>query len=379
MIMRLRVAWRAAAFAVWFCVGPLFNTAAQDCASAEACLAKSFERDWSQYHDLIDQTWAQRRQMAELLRTAQSTGQTGLIPMIKAEQEKIEASWRVARAIAVALSDPALRAQLATQHAEAEAIRDTARERLAKETDLYRRLLNSTIGPQRQGVQRDIKGYEQEARELRKQFMRDGFMTSVSLGNETAKATLMGWIKLSDVMTAHGVEGAKQVAATIPYVRSLNMLRSTQNAAYRDVQSGMTIEQARRQHKDFAAMAETTKTVGVTILRTADLIAAMPAGPIRDQLMSQVFGVWAAKASLSLNVISLGIDTWLTIKALDRLEAAEQRQQKVELDDAFWRKRVEVAGRVVRDATAREQRAAQTLEQQARVQALFARIRQEGD
>ena len=339
------------------------DVGAQDaCPSAEACLDKSFDRNWTQYYSLIEQTWAEKKKVAELILRAEKIGRNDLVAQLKAEQARIDARWAFASGVARALTAPHFKTFIAAQRDLAVRRHAVERERTRKETDLYRRLVRGSIGPERNSVIGDITGYEREAYKLRKTFFSDTFIVSLSAVKEGAALATKAWTQL----------------ATLPYVQAMNAQIAAGAAATEAVHSGMHIEEVTRRHQYFPAMVEGVRSAATGTLRLAELAAAGPDNPVKEATMRKVLGPVAPRAATYANVLALGLDTLLIVKTVDRLKATEARQGQVETSDAHWRARVDTAARRVADAAAREARAVRQVENQRKVEALFQQIQQEG-
>lgn len=351
--------------------------AEEDCPSAEACLSKSLENNWARYYSLIEQTWADKRKVTEQLRKAEVLNKADLVVRIKTEQAKIEERWRFAEAMARALTAPHFKDVLVSQHAEAGKVHAAARQRVQKETDLYRRLEKSTLGPERKSVIGDITGYEHEAKKLEETFYRDGLMVSLSWVKARSALFAEQYGHLAN-MLAQGEAGKHSIIITrASYVAALNALIISGHTGAEAVHAGHGVEEEIKNNHNFFALLEANKGASHAMLATAELIAEAPDNPLKQKLIGEAFGPIAARAGLYLNVLALGLDTGLTVATVERLKQAEARQLRVETDDAHWRARVDTAARAARDAAVREERAAQQIEQQRRVEALFKKIQED--
>lgn len=365
------------AFAV-FLKSQVTLLAEEKCPSAEACLSKTLSRNWEQYYSVIDRTWEDRKQVAELLRKVEARGIDSDIAELKAEQAKIEERWQFAKAVGRALTEPRLKNFLAAQKDEATRLHAAAQERVQKETELYRRLLKSTLKPERDSVTRDIASYERESHELRKTFDGDRLMVSLNSLEKAGGLAADGWVSLSKYLTKANSAHAEAVAATIPYVKAMEPLLAGGVASAEAVHAGMSMEEAARKNNNFEALCEATRGAGQFTLHAAEYIAKAPQNTLKSQLMRDSFGPLAARAGIWLNVVALGLDTLLTVKAVDRLKDAETRQVQVETNDAHWRAKVDAAARAASDSAAREIRAANQIERQQRIEGLLMRIAKEG-
>src|SRR5713101_5943498 len=83
--------FRPALFVALFCLAMAASGVAQEaCASAEACLAKAFDRDRNRYYELIDKTWSERKRVAVLLRQAELQNEPQLMAQLREAQGIIE-------------------------------------------------------------------------------------------------------------------------------------------------------------------------------------------------------------------------------------------------------------------------------------------------
>jgi hypothetical protein len=355
---------------------PVAHTADEPCPSAEACLAKSFDRDWDRYYDVIQKTWADKKAVAELLQKAEKLNRPDILAQVKARQAAIEERWKFASAIGAALTTPRFQNFVIAQRDEAVKVHAAASMRSRKETDLYRRLARGSLGQEREGVLRDIQGYESEAKMLRETFHRDLMIVSLNAIKETPGAVAEQWTKIPEVLTKYGIEPTTAgVSANIVYVQVFDAQLAAGYAAFEAVHGGMTVEEATRRHQTLPALFEATRAASGGALRLAELVAKMPAS---KDFMSEAFGPIALRAGIYANLLALGLDTTLTLSAVSRLKDSEARQARVEASDAVWRGRVDASTRIAADAAAREARANRQVENQRRVEALFRQIRQEG-
>lgn len=377
--MHLPFATLIGAFAlVAFATSQATLRAEEKCPSAEACLSKSLDRDWEQYYSVIERTAAERKKVAVLLSRAEALNKSADVAVLKAEQARIEERWRFAQAVGRALTEPRFKNFLASEKTEAVRLHAAARERARKETDLYRRLVKSTIGPERASVTSDIASYERESHELSKAFYRDAFVVSL---NTVAKAGEIGaehWTKLAEKVAKEKLPEAAAVAATAAYVEAMQTMATTGSVVGEAVHSGLSFDEAVKHHHRFEAFLEATKGTGQFALHVAELCAKSPDQIMRNPAMRESFGPLAARAGIWLNVVSLGLDTLLTVEAVDRLKAAEARQVQVETNDAHWRDRVDTAARAAGGTAARETRVARQIEHQQRLEALLKKIESEG-
>lgn len=352
--------------------------AQERCASAEACLAKSFASHWTQYQDLIEKAWDDKKRVAELLRKATALGRADLVARLTEEQAKIEARWRFADAVAQALTAPHFRTFLERHRDEAARKHAAARARAQRETELYRRLVQSNIGPQRDSVIRDIASYEREAKELRKTFYRDGLLASASALKESADVVAHGWKEIATILSKSGLVEGSGIAGSVPYVEAVSALMSSGYAGFEAVHTGVGVADATARNRNFAALIEATRGASAATLRVAELLAASPASPAKQAAMREWIGVVGSRTVVWANVLALGLDTALTVNATRLLREAETRQVQVETSDAQWRARVEATARIARDAALRQERAQRQLDQQRDIAALYERIRAEG-
>lgn len=352
--------------------------AEEPCPSAEACLARSLDRNWEQYSGLIEQTWAERTKVAALLKRAEALGRTDLIDKLKGEQAKIQERWQFAEAVARTLTTPSFKGFLARQREEARRTHAVASLRAKKETELYRRLLKGTLGAERDSVLRDMGAYAQEAKELRKAFLKDGLMVSASAAKESVSMVRKELLEWSKAATSSGLAEGPELARAVPYLKAMEGLNKTAQAGFEAVHAGQGVEEATRKNQNFVALLEATKGASQNILHAAELLAKTPDNPLKASMMRNAFGPLAARTGLYANLLALGLDTALTLEAVHRLKQTEARQLVVEADDAHWRTRVEVAARAAGDAAARENRAIQQMDHQRRLEAMFATIQKEG-
>ena len=356
-------------------VHPQPLAAEEACPSAEACLSRSLERNWTQYYAVIEQSWNEKKKLADMLRRARALNRPDVVAQLQAEQAKAEERWRYAESVARALSDPRYKSFLAQQEQKAARAHTAASAAAHKETDLYARLVKSTIGPERQGVIRDIAGYEREAKQLRETFFRDTFLVSLSAAKESAGLVSENLTKIAEQLKLYRFPEATAVGNAASYVFALNSVGVAGVAGVEAAASGMGTQEAYNKNRNWEAALEATRGAAGSVLRAAELLAQSPesARPV----MSKAFGATATRVTIYANLLSVGLDTFLAYDAGWRLQDSEQRQVRVETDDAQWRARVDTANRIARDAAAREERAARQLSQQQRIEALYQRIQRE--
>jgi len=356
-------------------VHPQPLAAEEACPSAEACLSRSLERNWTQYYAVIEQSWNEKKKLAEMLGRARALNRPDVVARIQAEQAKAEERWRYAESVARALSDPRYKSFLAQQQQKAARAHTAASTTAHKETDLYARLVKSTIGPERQGVIRDIAGYEREAKQLRETFFRDTFLVSLSAAKESAGLVSENLTKIAEQLKLYKFPEATAVGNAASYVFALNSVGVAGVAGVEAAASGMGTQEAYNKNRNWEAALEATRGAAGSVLRAAELLAQSPesARPV----MSKAFGATATRVTIYANLLSVGLDTFLAYDAGWRLQDSEQRQVRVETDDAQWRARVDTANRIAHDAAAREERAARQLSQQQRIEALYQRIQRE--
>jgi hypothetical protein len=366
---------RAIAAAVMLlCLTPGDRARAQDrCPSAEACLARSFDRDWDRYLDVIQQTAADRKAAAELLGRARRLNRPDLVAQIQARQAVIEERWRFATAIGAALTSPRFESYLTARRDAASRAHAAAAEQARRETDLYRRLVRGSLGQAREGVIRDIAGYEREAVALRETFNRDAMISSVNAVKEAAEVVTESWTAIGAVLTKHGFSEGAAVTGTVPYVAALNAQIAAGHAAVEAVHGGLSVQEALRRDQHLEALFEATRAASSGALRMAELLAKMPDSPAKRAAMREAFGPVAARAAVYANVLAVGLDTTLTLSAVRRLQESEARQARVEASDAAWRARVDASARIAADAALREARASRQIENQRRVGAAYRR------
>lgn len=351
---------------------------AQGCQSAEQCLANGLERDWRQYRGVIEESWAAKKRIAAQLAKAQALARPDLLERIQAEQARVEERWRFAQALAGALTAPHFKEFLTRRHSDAATTRAAAAARLHKETDLYKRLVAGTLGPQRQGVIADIAGYEREAVHLRDMFCRDGMLASASWLKENAGAMARSWEKIAETLASHGLAQGAGIAGSLPYVQTMGQMSAVGYAGFEAVHAGTSVQEETQRNHDFRALAEATRGAAAASLRMVELVVEAPDNPAKRAAFREAFGAVGARAVTYANVMALGLDTALTVAAVGRLRDAEARQVQVETDDAAWRTRVEAAGRIARGAAAREARARQQLDRQRDIESLLEQIHREG-
>jgi hypothetical protein len=356
---------------------PAALLAEEPCPSSEACLSKSLDRNWQQYYDLIEQAWADKQKAAALILRAQAAGRQDIVDAIKEKQVKIEERWAFADAVAHTLTSPFFKDYLERQREEAVRVRSAASENARKETDLYHRLEKSTIGPERDGVIRDISGYEKEGKELRETFYRDGFMVSLSTLKESSELLSSNWANMSKWLASYNLDESGAFKGAEPYVFAMNAVVFSAHSSAEAVHAGMGVQEASQKDHNFEALLEATRGVAGGTLHMAELLARSPTDPLKREAMEKAFGASAARAGIYTNVLAVGLDTVLTVAATDRLKQSEARQLHIETDDAHWRARVDTSGRIAHDAAMREDRANRQIEHQQQVEALYKKI-QEG-
>ncbi|TAL38444.1 MAG: hypothetical protein EPN97_03880 [Alphaproteobacteria bacterium] len=319
-----------------------------------------------------------KKEVAELLERAKAMGDPEVISRVEAKQAEIDKQWEFVDGVARALTAQQFKDFLSAEGGKTAKAHADASVRAEKETELYRRLLKNTTGPERESVVKDISSYAEESAELRKTFCRDGMIVSVDAAVKSAVLVAEGWGELSHKMTDGGLADAgNAMESTVPYVNALKTLGVNGHYVSEAVHDGKSFQEATDKDDKLGAMLEAAKAAGKGTLRAAELLAESPDNPVKQAMMREAFGTAAARAGIYINLLTLGLDTGMIYAAASRLKDAEARQLQVETDDARWRGRVESAARVAKDAGAREERAKKQIENQQRFAELYQKIKAE--
>lgn len=368
----------------------LAREAAPGCPSAEACLSSSLERNWRQYQFQIENAWAEKAKVESLIDRARTLGRPDIVARLQDERDRVEANWTYAEAVGITLSSDRFEAYIRGQQHNAAAETRFLKNRLARETELYRRLTNSTIGPGRAGVIQDIKSYEKELNDIAGEILDDSVglaFSSLSAGLDAYQAEAA---QVAMTKVAKAASGSKlnpvQAAKAAAVVASVQALVKSGAVANRGIGTAKGIQAARDETKTVGSrkeLLELYKFAATSAATTVELIASVPAAD-RRAVMSfsgsfQTFIKVFSKASVWIDFAILSLDSYRLVQTVNRFENALQRQEQVETTDAYWRNRVESVGAMYQQAQVREVRANRQIEHQQHIKAVFADIQRKAN
>jgi len=282
---------------------------------------------------------------------------------------QVRAGWRPVERMAREYASPVFRTYLDNYHAYLSRQSDKTRAELHRETDLFRRLEKSTLGPQRQGVINDMLGFHTEAEQLKHEFYADlGLATITSLEKlydnrvHSAIQALEGSIGGSNThlwsssllgVLISSQSGVPAVATTLETV-----MHTDEFAKAREENSNI---------RSFAAAVHGASDASLNFVNMLTTAKALELAPIAK--------AGAEKSAMYLHIVALGLDNAMIDKSFERLAQAEKRMRSVELSEFSWQQRIKVSTEKLERTERRLNYLNVEMAQQKRIADLYNQIR----
>lgn len=360
--------------AAWFLAAVVAGLATVQAARAEDycndCLAKALQQNADQTYNFIKGAWTQYSAASALLKKAEASGSPADIEKVRAVWRRTADVWARAEKLAKANSSPGFAAYLGEERARLAARTQQEQARLKRETELYKRLVNSTFGPQRDAVVRDILSYKKEADDLKRTMKADALtfgLHSVEYGG----SEILG-ARVEAIRARLGEEAARASAnLSLGLTQAGKAQFDATMAGVLLVREGRALQHAVDHNQSLQAYADGMKLAGEGALRFAKLVGESPQG---RTLVAEWGQAAAAKGPVALAVVALALDTGMVCAALRRLEAADRRIEQLEVNEKTWRARIATAGAGLSRARERLALHEKEIESQQKIAALYGEI-----
>lgn len=323
----------------------------------------------------IQKNWAEYQQVLELVRKFEKDGTEQQKAQAREILAQAKEKWKPYESMAHAFASPEFAAQLDGYKDYLSGQLQKEKERLQKETELYKTLAKSTED-QRQRIMGDIAGFEKESAQLKNEFYADlglGAWSSIGTMRELAAADKLKAIKPVkgwDEMIEKFSKAAKNKRAVSARNKALAQLAAEEAAGKAIVRNGPRLTTAMHQGNSSEIEGAAVQLVADTGLQTIRaLMAAKPAMAASvDPLLTS-----AAARSGYLMLVAPALDNVLIANALHRLDQADQRLQDVTATEKGWQSRIKTFG----DEVNSTERRLQMVEAETTLQRQVAKINEE--
>lgn len=364
---------RGCAFLLLIALGALVVTLPGHAQYCPSCLEQALINNGEGTIKEIRTAWDQYRKAVEILKTVEAGGTEDQKRQARALFAKLAARWHDAERMAQAYSSQEFTTHLREWQEAMTSRVARGKERLARRTDLYRRLEQSILGPQRQGVIRDMLGYEKEAQDLEKMLRADVLSLGInSVGAAVALAPgTTEWATRLGLATPGGA-GAAAIGSVETFFVKYKGQADIGSHVVGQIQNAAQFREARVADKRVDSYFVAVQAAGSAALFLAPRAAAALGTKISTGILLTA-GV--APAAISSSAVLL--DLYMLKQATQRFEAAEQRRASNEMIAQRWQQQIKLAGKELQRSQRRLDHLNKEIGYQRRIADLYQQIQAE--
>jgi hypothetical protein len=315
--------------------------AAEYCPS---CMEQALIDHGNDTYNTIEKAWKDYLQVAAFMKQLEASGDEAQKAKFLPLWQKVQAEWRRVERMAREYASPAFKTHLDEWRADMTRRAQRQRERLHRQTDVFRQIEKAGLGPTRQGLINDMLGFRKEAEELKHEFYADAGLAAISSAEKLFEKGVEAAIKGVEATMKEAINAGAKPKEMLWSAALLGVLRSGEYGApvvantLETVIHAHEFQKAQEQNnrlRSFAAAvhgASDSALTFVNLLAKADMVT-----------LGTVAKAGAQKGAMYLHIVALGLDNYMIDKSFERLAEAEQRMRSVESSEQYWKTQIEVS------------------------------------